>query len=75
VAGSSEYWYPTPKSIFRVENSYLPKRWKQLLPLNCWCPSTKLHPIWSRKATIRTSYLTQQNTRFEDQLCCPVLTD
>jgi hypothetical protein len=26
VAGSSEYWYPTPKSIFRVENSYLPKR-------------------------------------------------
>jgi hypothetical protein len=52
VAVPPKYWYPTPKSIFRVENSYVPKRWKQLLPLNCWCSSTKLHPIWSHKATI-----------------------
>jgi hypothetical protein len=52
VVGPPEYWHPTPTSIFRVENSYLPKRWKQLLPLNCWCHSTKLHPIWSHKATI-----------------------
>lgn len=60
-------WYPTPNTIFRVEESYLPWRRKPQLPLKC-CPSIKLHHMRSQKAkiltlnTMRASNLTQQNT-------------
>ena len=81
VAGSSKILVSNTNSIFRVEKSCLPKRWEQQLPINCWCPSTKLLPIRSiRPKSWHSPQLELHVTHsrilgLEDQFCFPFLTD